>query len=122
LTRGIHTCSINLLLAWPNRQLPLAATILLRKRERVVTCGFLHRSVAAAVGGELGTAVVFMHELAPATAKTKGGCVVFMSVNAGIVFGILVAVIVNAAVPPGDFKATTATYNSYRGCTACMQC
>lgn len=56
---------------------------------------------AAAVGGELGTAVVFMHELAPPTAKTKGGCIVFMSVNAGIVFGILVAMIVNAAVPPG---------------------
>ncbi|WIA20600.1 hypothetical protein OEZ85_004984 [Tetradesmus obliquus] len=53
-----------------------------------------------AVGGELGTAVVFMHELAPPTAKTKGGCIVFMSVNAGIVFGILVAMIVNAAVPP----------------------
>lgn len=34
-----------------------------------------------AVGGELGTAVVFMHELAPAGGKTKGGSVVFLGVS-----------------------------------------
>lgn len=33
------------------------------------------------------------------------GCIAFISVNAGLAFGILVAMIVNAAVPPGDSKA-----------------
>lgn len=34
-----------------------------------------------AVGGELGTAVVFMHELAPAGSKTKGGSIIFIGVS-----------------------------------------
>lgn len=34
-----------------------------------------------AVGGELGTAVVFMHELAPANHKTKGGSIIFLGVS-----------------------------------------
>lgn len=36
-----------------------------------------------AVGGELGTAVVFMHELAPQQHKSKGGSIVFLGVTAG---------------------------------------
>lgn len=55
-----------------------------------------------AVGGELGTAVVFMHELAPSGKKTKGGSVIFVGVTAGIMMGTIVALIINAAIPPGE--------------------
>ena len=43
-----------------------------------------------------------MHELAPAGSKTKGGSIVFMGVTAGILMGIIVAMIVNAAIPRGE--------------------
>lgn len=55
-----------------------------------------------AVGGELGTAVVFMHELAPPGRKTRGGSIIFVGVTAGILMGIIVAMIVNAAIPRPD--------------------
>jgi MFS family permease len=55
-----------------------------------------------AVGGELGTAVVFMHELSPSGGKTKGGSIIFVGVTAGIMMGQIVALIVNAAIPTGE--------------------
>mgnify|MGYP001807745160 FL=1 len=55
-----------------------------------------------AVGGELGTAVVFMHELSPSGGKTKGGSIIFMGVTAGIMMGQIVALVVNAAIPIGE--------------------
>lgn len=36
-----------------------------------------------AVGGELGTAVVFLFELSPSGAKSKGSSVVFLGVTCG---------------------------------------
>lgn len=55
-----------------------------------------------AVGGELGTAVVFMHELAPAKHKSKAGSIVFIGVTTGIMMALILSMIVSAAIPPGD--------------------
>lgn len=55
-------------------QVGLAAPILL---------SLLRLVQGIAVGGELGTAVVFMHELAPAKHKTKGGSIIFLGVSWG---------------------------------------
>jgi hypothetical protein len=43
-----------------------------------------------------------MHELAPAGHKTKGGSIVFVGVTAGIMSGLIVAMVVTAAMPQSE--------------------
>lgn len=62
-----------------------------------------------AAGGELGTAAVYMYELAPSRARSKGSSIIFVSVTAGILLGIVVTMILTASTTTGDSNNSTSS-------------
>lgn len=62
---------------------------------------------------ELHVQVVFMHELAPAGHKTKGGSIVFLGVTAGIMSGLIVAMVVTAAMPQSEWESHSTERHNY---------